>query len=194
MQLLSEPTERSAVVLAEKVAARLRKDGIHVTTDGARIITADGVFVIRNGIDCVIKVGRETLLPAQLEVDALFALIACEHTASGDRVKVEAMHFVKSLGIPVHMRGYVFLISAICIAARDPDQLTSLTKCLYPRVAAIYQVDVRCVERNIRNAIDAAYNRNPEQLKQCFYYNVNKPYCAEVITLAVETIRQALFE
>ena len=194
MQLFSESMEKSAAVLAEKVAARLKKDGIHVTTEGTRITTVDGVFTLRNGIDRIIKVGREYLLPAQLDVDALFALIAYEHSTSGDWVKAEAINFVKSLGIPVHMRGYIFLISAICIAAKDPEQLASLTKCLYPNVAELYQVDARCVERNIRSAIDAAYNRNPEQLKKCFYYNVTKPYCAEVIALAVETIRREFFE
>ena len=194
MQLLSETTERSTTVLAEKVATRLKKEGIRVTTDGSKITTADGVFIIRNGIDRVIKVGREYLLPAQLEIDALFALIACERTAPNDLVKVKAVNFVRELGIPVHMRGYIFLITAICIAAKEPEQLASLTKRLYPHVAELYQVDARCVERNIRNAIDAAYNRNPEQLKNCFYYNVDKPYCAEVVALAVATIRQEFFE
>ena len=188
----SEIPECTNDLLAEQIADRLKAEGISAVAKRSAIHTSHCVFLLQNGIGNIANAGLEYLLPAGLGVDALFACISFihrEHVSAKETLESAAFTFVKNLGIPVNMRGFSFLISAICIGVSDPNQMSSLTKCLYPEIAELYGVDTRCVERNIRNAIDAAYSKNPSRVRRCFYYPVEKPYCSEVIALAVETIR-----
>lgn len=192
MPLLSEPSELTNNLLAEQIVSRLKAEGISAAVKQSTIRTSDCIFLLQSGINNIINAGQEYLLPAGLGIDALFAYVSYIHRekiAVKETVEEAAFAFVKNIGIPVNMRGFSFLISAICIGVSDPEQMSSLTKCLYPNIAALYGVDTRCVERNIRNAIDAAYSKNPSKVRRCFYYPVEKPYCSEVIALAVETIR-----
>ena len=72
---------------------------------------------------------------------------------------------------------------------------TPLSKNIYPTIAKQYSVPVKAVERNIRRAIDSAYEYDPERIRGLFYYKVDKPYISEVISLAVESIRyEAAFQ
>lgn len=106
-----------------------------------------------------------------------------------DELEIAVIRFVQKLGIRPHLMGYPFLIKAIMLSLESPKLLKSLTKELYPKIADYYGKDVRTIERNIRRAIESAYEYDPERIQSIFYYKVNKPYISEVISLAVESIR-----
>ena len=106
-----------------------------------------------------------------------------------DHAEIAAIRFVQSLGIRPNLSGYQLLISAITLALHDPALLSSMTRALYPAVAAQHGCNVRAVERNIRRAIESAYEYDPERIRSVFYFKVKKPYLSEVISVAVENIR-----
>ena len=106
-----------------------------------------------------------------------------------DMTELAVVRFVQKLGIRPNLLGYSLLIRCILTALKYPDSMNSLTRSLYPVVARQQGCDVRSVERNIRRAIDSAYEYDPERIQSIFYYKVNKPYISEVISLAVESIR-----
>ncbi len=106
-----------------------------------------------------------------------------------DPVEAAATRFVQRIGIRSSLSGYHLLIRAIVLAIQEPLLLHSLTNDLYPAVARYYGCTVRSVERNIRKAIELAYDCDPERIRTMFYYKVNKPYNSEVISMAIETIR-----
>ncbi len=106
-----------------------------------------------------------------------------------EQVETAVIRFVQSLGIRPNLAGYHLLIDAIITTLRTPDLLKSLTKGLYPIIAKEYGKNARAVERNMRRAIDSAFDHDPERIKSVFYYKVGKPYISEVISMAVETIR-----
>ena len=77
-----------------------------------------------------------------------------------------------SLGIPTKLKGYGYLREAILLMAQDPTQ--SITKVLYPAVAAIYKkenmhIDAKHVERSIRSAIERAWERRDSALWQQYF-------------------------
>lgn len=106
-----------------------------------------------------------------------------------DRLEMAVVRFVRKLGIRPHLKGYHLLIQAILLSLESPDLLRSLTKELYPKIADERGINVKSVERNIRKAIESAYEYDPERVQSAFYYKVDRPYISEVISIAVESIR-----
>ena len=78
------------------------------------------------------------------------------------------------------------------MAIKSPNLLKSLTKELYPKIAKDYGKNVKAVERNMRKAIESAYEYDPQRIQSVFYYKVDKPYISEVLSMAVESIRYEL--
>jgi len=124
---------------------------------------------------------RTYILPAQRSSGAV--------RRCTDPAELAAIRFVQRLGIRPNLSGYQLLIRSITTALNNPSLLGSLTHSLYPVVAEHHGCDVRAVERNIRRAIDSAFEYDPERIRAIFYYKVDKPYISEVISLAVESIR-----
>lgn len=66
-----------------------------------------------------------------------------------------------SLSVPTHLRGFEYLTEAIIAASMCPG--ISITKVLYPQIAAHYEASTFQVERSIRTAIESAWEkREPE--------------------------------
>ncbi len=103
-----------------------------------------------------------------------------------DAAELDAIRFVRSLGIRAHLKGYCYLITAIVLGKTRPELLRSLTHALYPAVAELYRTTASAVERNIRSAIQSAAVHDPERMQSVFYYKTGKPYISEVLALALE--------
>lgn len=65
------------------------------------------------------------------------------------------------LGIPAHVKGFKYLVSAVTAVAKDYSLTDRVTKELYPKLAAEFDSTPSRVERAIRHAIEAAFN-NPD--------------------------------
>ncbi|HIT34503.1 MAG TPA: response regulator [Candidatus Faecousia intestinigallinarum] len=66
------------------------------------------------------------------------------------------------LGVSTKLRGYCFLREAVMLMAKDPAQ--SVTKELYPAVAALCDGNPKQVERAIRSAIHSAWAARDEKI------------------------------
>ncbi|WP_019679819.1 sporulation initiation factor Spo0A C-terminal domain-containing protein [Ruminococcus flavefaciens] len=109
-----------------------------------------------------------------------------------DQLERTVIRFIQKLGIRPNLIGYHLLIKAILMAIKSPNLLKSLTKELYPKIAKDYGKNVKAVERNMRKAIESAYEYDPQRIQSVFYYKVDKPYISEVLSMAVESIRYEL--
>jgi two-component system response regulator (stage 0 sporulation protein A) len=74
------------------------------------------------------------------------------------------------------------------------DLLGSITKVLYPRIAAKFDTTSSRVERAIRHSIEVAWSRNNiETIKKFFGYTINtergKPTNSEFIALVADRLR-----
>ena len=72
-----------------------------------------------------------------------------------------------SLGVPTKLRGYAYLRESILEKIRDPGQ--SVTKELYPTVAAVCCATPMQVERSIRSAIATAWTRRDDGVWQLYF-------------------------
>ncbi len=96
-------------------------------------------------------------------------------------------------GIQPHIKGYSFLREAVKLAVRDPDILNSITKRLYPAVAAMFDTTPSKVERAIRHAIEVAWARGKiENLNNVYGIKIfgkgDKPTNGELIALLADRL------
>lgn len=98
------------------------------------------------------------------------------------------------MGMPAHMQGYRFVRHAIMLAVHDPAMTNCLSRALYPRIAELYATTVSRVERSIRHAIAAAWDKTGAEgfnhaLGRCAFDAGMRPTNREFVTQLAERIR-----
>ena len=98
-----------------------------------------------------------------------------------------------TVGIPAHIKGYHYLREAVKLTVENPDVINSITKRLYPAVAARFATSPSKVERAIRHAIEVAWNKGKiENVNHIFgikVYSANdKPTNGEFIALVADKL------
>ena len=79
---------------------------------------------------------------------------------------------LQKYGIPTHLSGYRYLISAVRRAMDDPNTLRGITKILYPDLAHEFSTTPQCIERSIRNAIYRGWESLPQERRQRYFGSV----------------------
>lgn len=93
-------------------------------------------------------------------------------------------HLLRRMGVTPNYIGFHQAARAACEAARRPELMLSLSKWLYPLVAREMNTTGAAVERNIRTVILRAWRQNPELLRQCARFPLNKrPTCGEFLDM-----------
>ena len=98
------------------------------------------------------------------------------------------------IGIPAHIKGYMYLRTAILQTYENIDFLGQITKVLYPEIAKTYSTTSSRVERAIRHAIEVAWNRgNVDAIDEIFGYTISankaKPTNSEFIAMIADKLR-----
>lgn len=101
---------------------------------------------------------------------------------------------IHEIGVPAHIKGYLYLREAITMVYHNLELLGSITKILYPEIAKKYNTTPSRVERAIRHAIEVAWNRgNIESINRLFSNTVNstkaKPTNSEFIAMVADKLR-----
>ncbi|MEL7608551.1 MAG: sporulation transcription factor Spo0A [Bacillota bacterium] len=119
-----------------------------------------------------------------------------------DRVRETATQLIRSVGIPAHIKGYYHLRAAIEYLVNNEESMSQIrhfgmTTHVYPEIAKNFGTSPSRVERNIRNAIEVAWNRgNIETLHQMFGYTVNdkkgRPTNSEFIAMLADRTQMML--
>lgn len=130
-------------------------------------------FVSGYVLDAVQGLGVAYLMRKPCDVKAIIMRIAdlAEQAQTPQRTqpdsKAAVSNLLCSLGVPSKLRGYSYLREAVLLMAQDSAQ--SITKELYPAVAARCGVDARRVERCARTAIQAAWIKRDEKLWRLYF-------------------------
>lgn len=123
---------------------------------------------------------------------------AVKPVASENRsLDVEVTEVLHEIGIPAHIKGYLYLREAICLVMQRVELLGGVTKELYPSIAKRFQTTPSRVERAIRHAIEVAWNRgNVDLIHSLFGHTVNsdrgKPTNSEFIAMVADKLRMEL--
>ncbi|HIT44020.1 TPA: sporulation transcription factor Spo0A [Candidatus Avacholeplasma faecigallinarum] len=108
----------------------------------------------------------------------------------------EITELLHEIGVPAHIKGYMYLREAITMVYNNVDILGGITKILYPSIAKKFNTTSSRVERAIRHSIEVAWNRgNVEAISQIFAYtisyNKSKPTNSEFIAMIADKLRLA---
>ncbi|OLZ08526.1 sporulation transcription factor Spo0A [Sulfobacillus thermosulfidooxidans] len=110
---------------------------------------------------------------------------------------VEVTNIIHEIGIPAHIKGYLYLREAIVMVINRVDLLSGVTKELYPAIASKYKTTPSRVERAIRHAIEVAWSRgNVDVINGIFGHTVNrdrgKPTNSEFIAMVADKLRMQI--
>ena len=115
-------------------------------------------------------------------------------TGNERNLETKITKIIQEIGVPAHIKGYLYLREAITIVIDDMDYLGAVTKELYPAVADKFNTTPSRVERAIRHSIEVAWNRGKiDTIDKIFGYTVNnnkgKPTNSEFIALIADKLR-----
>ena len=109
-------------------------------------------------------------------------------------LETEITSIIHEVGVPAHIKGYMYLREAITMVVNDIELLSAITKELYPSIAKKYNTTASRVERAIRHAIEVAWARGQvEAINRLFGYTVcnekGKPTNSEFIAIIADKLR-----
>ncbi|TZE83435.1 sporulation transcription factor Spo0A [Calorimonas adulescens] len=112
-------------------------------------------------------------------------------------LEILVTNVIHEVGIPAHIKGYIYLRDAIIMVIENMDLLGAVTKELYPAIAKKYNTTPSRVERAIRHAIEVAWGRGKiETIDNIFGYtiqkNKGKPTNSEFIAMIADKLRLEL--
>ena len=115
---------------------------------------------------------------------------------SDESIREVVTQLIRSVGVPAHIKGYHHLRAAIEYLINHRDHAGNIkyygmTTHVYPQIASNFSTSPQRVERNIRNAIEIAWNRgNIDTLHEIFGYTVNdkkgRPTNSEFIAMMAD--------
>ena len=116
-----------------------------------------------------------------------------EEVDSLDIIEHEITSILHDVGIPAHIKGYLFLREAILRVYNNQEYLGQITKSLYPDIAKKFSSSSSRVERAIRHAIEVAWNRgNVDCIDNIFGYTISadkaKPTNSEFIAMIADKL------
>jgi two-component system response regulator (stage 0 sporulation protein A) len=112
----------------------------------------------------------------------------------GKNLDQNITNIIHEIGVPAHIKGYLYLREAITMVYNDMELLGSITKILYPEIAKKFNTTASRVERAIRRAIEVAWSRgNMDSIGKLFGYTVSnskaKPTNSEFIAMVADRLR-----
>jgi len=119
-----------------------------------------------------------------------------EHTTNflNNNLESEITNIIHEIGVPAHIKGYLYLREAILMVVNDVELLSAVTKELYPSIGKKFNTTASRVERAIRHAIEVAWSRGQvETINKIFGYTIHnskgKPTNSEFIAMVADKLR-----
>lgn len=153
--------------------------------------------VTLGAIHCLLKPANpEWIVNRMLEIylDSRESVIFIgEKMYSVAEVQYAVTDIIREIGIPPHLTGYDYLKKGIIESVLQTKYTHSITTKLYPRLASEYGTTPQRVERSIRHAIEATWNRGDiNVLEKLFGYTVKddrgRPTNSEFIARVVDLV------
>ncbi|MGM9534544.1 MAG: sporulation transcription factor Spo0A [Intestinibacter sp.] len=114
--------------------------------------------------------------------------------AAAGNIETEITNIIHEIGVPAHIKGYLYLREAIKMVIDNVELLGAVTKELYPSIAKKFNTTPSRVERAIRHAIEVAWSRGKvDTINKLFGYTVHttkgKPTNSEFIAMIADKLR-----
>lgn len=114
--------------------------------------------------------------------------------AKDGNINYEITKLLHQLGVPSHIKGYLYIRDGIRKIYKNNNYLGAITKELYPEIATEYETTASRVERAIRHAIEVSWNRGNYDLMeeifgQSYSYDKSKPTNSEFIATLADKLK-----
>ena len=114
--------------------------------------------------------------------------------AATGNIETEITNIIHEIGVPAHIKGYLYLREAIKMVIDNVELLGAVTKELYPSIAKKFNTTPSRVERAIRHAIEVVWSRGKvDTINKLFGYTVHttkgKPTNSEFIAMIADKLR-----
>jgi len=183
-----------------------QKDGLTVLEElKKKAINKKSIIVTGiNSIEVIKKcteVGVSYYMLKPFSYEALEAHIVSTMTSNATGLMIETRDLkqaitslLHSLGIPSHIKGYMYIRDGIDLMYNKPSMIGAITKELYPEIAEKYDTTTSRVERAIRHAIEVSWSRGDYDLMEDIFghsvdYDRAKPTNSEFIATLADKLR-----
>ncbi|MGM9899153.1 MAG: sporulation transcription factor Spo0A [Bacilli bacterium] len=127
-------------------------------------------------------------------IESMMKDVSKEESDDNPDLESEITELLHEVGVPAHIKGYLYLREAITMVYKNVEILGGITKVLYPEIAHQYCTTASRVERAIRHAIEIAWVRgNVDAISDIFSYtisyNKSKPTNSEFIAMISDRLR-----
>ena len=152
-------------------------------------------------INKCMEIGVNYYLLKPYNIEALESRIISIMKSKSNRLSVEdkdlkqaITSLLHSLGIPSHIKGYLYIRDSIDLMYNNPSMIGAITKELYPEIAEKYDTTSSRVERAIRHAIEVSWNRGDYDVMEDLFgnsvdYDRAKPTNSEFIATLADKLR-----
>lgn len=136
------------------------------------------MFTLEQKVNLVMRYVTTVDQSKKLELRRMLLAALKEDEENEPRTYAEAVELIsrdilKEIGMPPHLLGYDYALTAIQLCAIDPSYLDGyVTKRLYPDVAKRFNSTPTRTERNIRHAIESVFHRGNGDIVANIFGNV----------------------
>lgn len=142
------------------------------------------------------QISTESVRRSSSSVSSLTSSLDVKVKSSNTALDLESeiTNIIHEIGVPAHIKGYMYLREAITLVVNDIELLSAVTKELYPAIAKKYNTTASRVERAIRHAIEVAWSRGQvDTINKLFGYTIHnekgKPTNSEFIAMVADKLR-----
>ena len=158
------------------------------------LINAGAVYFFLLPFDVEVMVERIVQIAGTNSGVKGFSETAVKNEPDLELMVTEIIH---QIGVPAHIKGYHYLRESIMLSVKNPENINSVTKLLYPTVAKKFDTTPSRVERAIRHAIEVAWDRGDvDTLNSYFGYTIHngrgKPTNSEFVAMISDKLRLRL--
>ena len=141
---------------------------------------------------------KESIMEVLQELDMIPSdLISDMEEVPEQSLDIRISNCLHDLGVPAHIKGYLYVRTAIAMVYNDIELLGGITTKLYPAIAKQHKSTSGSVERAIRHAIERSWHRcSLDMTNDIFKYTVkyekSKPCNSEYIAMIADKLRLGL--
>ncbi|WP_443081841.1 sporulation transcription factor Spo0A [Terrisporobacter sp.] len=186
------PKQPKIIVLSAVGQDKITQTAINLGADYYIVKPFDFVIFINRIRELVTNkvVGAEPKMRQNQEIQ----MTRSDYVKNTGNIETEITNIIHEIGVPAHIKGYLYLREAIKMVIDNVELLGAVTKELYPSIAKKYNTTPSRVERAIRHAIEVAWSRGKvDTINQLFGYTVHntkgKPTNSEFIAMIADKLR-----
>ena len=149
------PKQPKIIVLSAVGQDKITQTAINLGADYYIVKPFDFVIFINRIRELVTNkvVGGEPKIRQNQEVQ----MTRSDYVKNTGNIETEITNIIHEIGVPAHIKGYLYLREAIKMVIDNVELLGAVTKELYPSIAKKYNTTPSRVERAIRHAIEVAW-------------------------------------